>query len=215
MLPGSIAADLMSATAFNPKALNYDYQAFRSNFLQAFGTPQQPDSFQWVFDGAESLSTNFATLNSLRALSRSAELASAAVNSLKASQWITNGTISEQQFHDVIEFLYYVNFLNPRERRIASTLSYTQNDSLLDFSSKITNKLKEHPSQPQFIASSTTEPASLSVSQPSQSSMHASDKQPTVYSCTYCHKQGHTINRCYARQRHECTARSPSAQRSS
>lgn len=44
--PGSIAADLMSASAFNPKTLNYDYNAFRANFLQAFSMPQQPDSFQ-------------------------------------------------------------------------------------------------------------------------------------------------------------------------
>ena len=213
--PGSIAADLMSASAFNPKLLNYDYSAFRSNFLQAFGTPQQPDSLQWVFDGADSLTTNFGSLNCLRALPRSAELASAAVESLKAASWITQGTLSEQRFHDIIEFLYYINFLNPSERRIASTLTYSQTDNLLDFSSKIASKLKEHPAQLPVVASTRATPLN-SANQTSQSIASIPDQQRAVYSCTYCHKQGHTINRCFQRQRNERNAaRSPSTQRSS
>ena len=211
--PGSIAADLMSASAFNPKLLNYDYSAFRSNFLQAFGTPQQPDSFQWIFDGADSLTNNFGSLNCLRALPRSAELASAAVESLKAANWITHGTLSEQRFHDIIEFLYYINFLNPSERRIASTLTYSQTDNLLDFSSKIASKLKEHPAQMPIVASASAISFSP-ANQTSKSSASVPNQQRAVYSCTYCHKQGHTVDRCFRRQRNERNAaRSPSAQR--
>ena len=211
LLPGSIAADLMSASAFNPKLLNYDYNAFRSNFLQAFGMPQQPDSLQWVFDGADSLTNNFGSLNCLRALPRSSELASAAVESLKSANWITNGTLSEQRFHDIIEFLYYINFLNPSERRIASTLTYSQTDNLLDFSSKIASKLKEHPAQMNIVASTSA----LSLNSANQTSQaQVPEQQRVVYSCTYCHKQGHTYKRCFLRQRHERNAaRSPSTQR--
>ena len=216
--PGSIAADLMSASDFNPKTLNYDYESFRRNFLQAFGMPQQPDSFQWIFDGADSLNTNFGALNCLRALPRSAELASAAVNSLKASNWITNGTLSEQQFHDIIEFLFYVNFLSPSERRIASTLPYAQSDKLLDFSTKIANKLKERPAhtQVQYVASTSAAQTSGSpaANQTPQYGAQSPDQQRAVYSCTYCNKQGHSFKRCFLRQRHERNAaRSPSAQR--
>ena len=211
--PGSIASDLMSASAFNPRLLNYDYNAFRSNFLQAFGTPAQPDSLQWVFDGSDSLTTNFGSLNCLRALPRSAELASAAVESLKASNWITNGTMSEQNFHDIIEFLYYINFLNPNERRIASTLTYSQSDNLLDFSSKIASKLKEHPAHTNVVASTCATTLST-TNQTSQSNVSVPDQQRAVYTCTYCHKQGHTYARCYRRQRNETNAaRSLSAQR--
>ena len=180
--------------------------------------PQQPDSFQWIFDGAESLTSNFSALNCLRALPRSAELASAAVDSLKASNWITNGTMTEQRFHDIIEFLYYINFLNPSERRIASTLTYTQNDNLLNFSSKIASKLKEHPAQVQQYVASTSATSPLnSANQTSQPNVQVPDKQHVVYSCTYYHKQGHTIKRCFLRQRHERSnaTRSPSTQRSS
>ena len=213
LLPGSIAADLMSASAFNPKSLNYDYQAFRSNFLQAFGMPQQPDSFQWIFDGAESLTSNFGSLNCLRALPRPAELASAAVESLRASNWITNGTLSEQKFQDIIEFLYYINFLNPSERRVASTLTYSPNDNLLNFSTKIASKLKQHPAQVHVVASPSIA-SPQSAAQISPSSTPIPDQQRAVYSCTYCHKQGHTYSRCFQRQRRERNAaRSPSAPR--
>ena len=160
------------------------------------------------------MTNNFGVLNCLRALPRSAELASAAVDSLKASNWITNGTMSEQRFHDIIEFLYYINFLNPSERRIASTLTYTQTDNLLDFSSKIASKLKEHPAHVHVVASTTATSPLNSANQTSQPSAPASDKQHAVYACTYCHKQGHTIKRSFLRQRHERNAvRSPSAQR--
>ena len=218
--PGSIAANLMSASAFNPKALNFDYQVFRSNFLQAFGMPQQPDSFQWIFDGAQSLTNNFASLSNLLALPRSAELASAAVESLKASNWITNGVLSEQKFYDIIEFLYYINFLNPSERRIASNLTYSQTDNLLDFSSKIASKLKEHAPQMHVVAS-TTAVSHSPVSQPSavltqQPSVSFNGQQRPVHLCSYCQRQGHLYKQCYRRQRHERNAaRFPSAQRSS
>lgn len=155
------------------------------------------------------MTNNFGVLNCLRALPRSAELASAAVDSLKASNWITNGTMSEQRFHDIIEFLYYINFLNPSERRIASTLTYTQTDNLLDFSSKIASKLKEHPAHVHVVASTTATSPLNSANQTSQPSAPASDKQHAVYACTYCHKQVHTIKR-FLRQHHERnSARSP------
>ena len=61
------------------------------------------------------------------------------------------------------------------------------------------------------VASTSATPLN-SANQTSQAPVP--DQQSAVYSCTYCHKQGHMYNRCFQRQRHERNAaRSPSAQR--
>lgn len=214
LTPGSLASDLMSATAFDPKALNYDYTQFRSNFLKAFGPPQVKDSFQWVHQGAEAFTTQFSQLSYLRAQSRSAQLASIAVDSLKASSWIQNGVVTEEHFRTIIEFMYYINFLNPQERRIASTLEYKQSDSLLDFATKIGTKLRDAPPSP-YVASSSKPDA---LKQPASFLPHNQTqlRQSSSNICSYCNKIGHRVQRCFLRQRHErAAARSSSSQRPS
>ena len=209
LTPSSLAAQLMTASAFNPKALNYDYDQFRQNFLKAFGTSHTKDSFQWIHDGAEAFTTHFSSLTYLTAQSRSAELATDALESLKTAGWIQNDVLTTENFYRIIEFQYYINFISPQERRIASSLQYTQNESLLDFDTKIGTKLKEIP-PPQIVASTTVQlPASTQAAKPSQTP----ERKSTSYICTYCNKPGHVIERCFQRQRHERQSRSPSAQR--
>ena len=130
LVPGSLASDLMTATAFNPTVLNYDYDKFKVNFLQIFGVPQPKDNFQWVFDGVETMLNHFGNSDFRRTQARSAQLANQAVSSLKASSWCQNGTLDEESFRLIMEFQYYIQLLSPEECHIASTLQYKKGESL-------------------------------------------------------------------------------------
>ena len=198
LVPGSLASDLMSATAFDSKVLNNDYNQFKVNFLQIFGVPQPKDNFQWAFEAAQTLSHQFGNVDYRRAQARSAQLANQAVSSLKTSSWFTNGTIDEDSFRLIMEFQYYVQLLTPEERHIASTLQYSKGESLLDFSSKLAVKLRSH--QPAYVAAASSDSTSASTSALPQ----APPKQkPNPVVCQYCHKAGHTLQRCFLKQRHE------------
>ena len=198
LVPGSLASELMSATAFDSKILNFDYDKFKLNFLQIFGVPQPKDTFQFAFEAAQTLSTQFGSVDYRRAQARSAQLANQAVSSLKASSWFNNGSLDEDSFRLIMEFQYYIQLLTPEERHIASTLQYSKGESLLEFSSKLAVKLRSH--QPACVAIATNDDhvsASSAVPQ-------ASPKQKTPpLVCQYCHKAGHTLQRCFLKQRHE------------
>ena len=113
--------------------------------------------------------------------------------------------MTEQNFRIIMEFQYYINLLTPEERRVASTLEFKLGDSLLDFASRIANKMKAQP--PPVIAATNDNSASLSQSpvlpQPASNVPQSPVQHDTLFVCTYCSKPGHGYKRCYLRQRHE------------
>ncbi len=64
---------------------------------------------------------------------------------MKSGNWIQNGQISLDKLQVFLEFTSYVNYLTPRERRVAYTTEIKPTDSLFDFAMKISNKLQELP----------------------------------------------------------------------
>ncbi len=85
------------AAAFNSETLFFDYQKLKTNFfLLSFGVPQTKETFQWAFDAAQTLSVHSGSLDYIRAQSRAAQLATQAVDSLKASSWNQNGVLTEE-----------------------------------------------------------------------------------------------------------------------
>lgn len=200
LISGSLASDLMSASAFDPKFLNYDYSKFKVSFLQAFGVSQPRESFQWAFTAAQTIEEHAATLDYQRAQVKSAQLVNQAIDSLNASSYVQNNVITMENFRKIMEFQYYVYFLNAQQRRIASTLDYTNDDSLLDFSTKIATKMKEQP-PPSAISAASPE---IVQQQPlSAPVVQTTIPQKSVPVCTYCHKKGHVYNRCFLRQEQE------------
>ena len=202
LVPGSLASELMSATAFDPKVLQFDYDKFKVNFLQIFGVPQPKDNLQWIFEAAQTMSNQSGTVDFRRAQARSAQLANQAVSSLKASNWFVNGTLDEDSFRLILEYIFYIQLLTPAERHTASTLPYTKGESLLDFSSKLAVKLRSQ--QPAYVAANSIDPPSTTgdASQPLPKQKFNSSV------CQYCHKVGHTQQRCFLKQRHERQPRS-------
>ena len=191
LVTGSLAAEMMSASAFSIQNLDGNYEQFRTNFLQAFGTTATND-FQWTYRYVDSLQTNLGNLGHMRAQARSAELATDAITALNNSSWIQNGSVSEKSLRDILEFQYYISFLTPSERRIASGLEFKPGDNLLNFSSQIRKKLKQLPQQT-YVAPiiKPLENRDLSVSQKSRDPIE----------CFYCHKLGHSISQCRRRKR--------------
>ena len=206
LIPGSLAAEMMSASAFNIQSLNGDYAIFRANFLQAFGISHTSD-FQWSFRYVDALNNHLGSLGHMRAQARSAELATEAMNALKQSSWINNGYLSENSLRDILEFQYYISFLTPQERRIASAIEFKPGDNLLQFSTQIRKKLKEI--QPSYVAPvvSTSTYEQLSENTP----VLDSTSQPNRLQCSYCHKNGHTISHCFKYRRSRNTLKSPRA----
>merc|ERR1712035_262822 len=117
----------------------------------------------------------------MRGQARAATLATQAVTSLRASSCVHNDQISLEYLRSLLEFQYFVMFLTPQERRVASSLDYKPGDSVLSFASKINRKLKVMSPSLQIVASVSSTSARSSI----------------TYACTYCNKAGHTWERCF------------------
>ena len=188
--PNSLASDMMQASAFNPKLLNYDYTVFRKNFLTTFGSAKHQDSMNWVFHLAESLTTNLGTFSYLRGQARAANVANEALDALRTASWLTNGSLTEERLRCLLEFLCYIQFLSPNERRIASSINFKPGDSLMDFGSQIAKKLREAPKASPTDTVSTPVPVTPVTKQPSA---------PLL--CTFCSRTGHLERSCFRRKR--------------
>lgn len=199
LLPSSLASDMMTATCFHPRALNYDYDKFRSNFLRAFGIAQTQDCFQWSFRLAEALSTQLGSAGHMRGLARAADIINEAVESLQGAGWIENGVLSTERFRLVMEFQLYISFLNPQERRVASSLSFNIGESLLDFAAKLRKKLSEMPRASPSVTFAPVVQSGTPPSPPPSTSRPSTP--PTRPSCTYCSRPGHLVSQCFKRQR--------------
>ena len=202
LVPGSLASELMSAVAFDPQLLNYDYEQFKINFLKIFDVVQTKDSFDWAFTAANCLNDNLGTLDHKRAQARSAQLVRGVVDSLLASSKVQNSMLSVDVFRSMMEFQYYVLMLNPHERRIASTLPHDSDETLLDFSAKVAHKLRDLPTPVVASATDLPSPQQSVLAQVPQTSMPQSSRPV----CTYCQRQGHVYKHCFLRKRRERSA---------
>ena len=211
LTPDSLASDMMLAHAFDPKALNYDFLQFRTNFLEAFDHTHTQGSFQWIYTMSDALTKDMGNLGRMRGQSRSAQLAAEAITSLRASACIQNDQISVEHLRSLLEFQYFVMFLTPQERRVASSLDYKPGDSLLNFASKINRKLKVLPTSSQAVASVLKEFSAPTVPVTSTSASSTSARSSITNACSYCNKVGHTVERCFRRRRRAGNSFPPSS----
>ena len=201
LTPNSLATDMMLAHAFDPKALNYDFSQFSKNFLEAFDSTPHRGSFQWIFQLTDALPTDLSSLGRMRGQSRAAKLATEALRSLQASSCINNDQISTEHLRSLLEFQYFIMYLTPQERRVASSLDYKPGDSLLHFASKINQKLKVLPPSFQTIASTMKESSASAVPLDSASASSTFARLSITNACSFCNKPGHRWERCYKRLR--------------
>lgn len=202
LVPDSLAFDMMLASHFRPDLLNYDYDKFKQNFVNVFGACQRDDSLQFPFRLAESLTTQLGNVGHLRGQARASEIADDAITALEGT-WADNGAISLDRLRTVFEILFYVQYLTPVERRIASSLTLKPGDSLYDFSTKLSQKVKESPKVPPVVSAASVSVAPVSAKVPTSSPQQPPQQQPKRYSrtCSYCSKEGHTYKFCFQRKR--------------
>ena len=215
LTPDSLASDMMFAHAFDVKALNYNYSQFRLNFLEAFDNTHTQGSYQWIYNMCDALTKDMGNLGRMRGQSRAAQLATEAVNSLRASSCIQNDHISVEHFRSLLEFQHFVMFLTPQERRVASSLDFKPGDSLLNFASKINRKLKVMPPSFQAVASVVTDSSATPIPVASTSASSTSARSGITNACSFCNKVGHSVERCFRRRRHSGNSSPSSSSHSS
>ncbi len=186
----SLASQMMQASSFTPKLIDCDYLAFRENFLKTFGILQHHASMQWTFHLADPLTCQSGTSNSLRGQTRASNIANEAIDALHKASWFTNGTMAEVRLCSVLEFLCYIQYLPPIERRIASFIDSKPGDSFIDFSAKIAKKLRETTKASPMPAVSNTAPVAPIRYQPL-----------APLTCTYCFRKDHLERNCLSRKR--------------
>lgn len=205
----SLAWCLMSASAFSPRHLGDSYSAFRANFLEAFNSPTTT-SMNWVHKLRSLLSVQFASLDRLRAMSASTEIADAAVEGLY-NDWFVNGQMSLRIFRNLMEFMTYSLLLQPNEHRCAAATEFRADDSLLSFSTRIGRKCSQSPILP--VHSPVQTPVVSSVP-PASSTSPPPPSTPSTKSikCDYCGRLGHSVRYCYQRKKHSRASKTPSTE---
>ncbi len=68
-----------------------------------------------------------------------------AIEALRKASWLENGQLSESRLHSLLEVMIYVQFLSPSEHRAASSVTFSPDDLLLHYGTKISKKLRESP----------------------------------------------------------------------
>ncbi len=122
------------------------------------------------------------------------------MEALKKASWLENGQLSESRLHSLLEVMIYVQFLSPTERHAASSISFSHDDLILHYGTKISKKLSPKSS----LATSDT-PAPVAPIQHNPQPVNVAPVQhrhvPSPVTCTYCSKQGHKSLFCYRRKR--------------
>ena len=205
LVQDSLASVMMRANCFNTSIIGASYIKFKDNFLRTFGTTQDDSSLQWSFRLADTLTTTLGTLGYLRGQAHAADFANEAIAALQAANWVENGVLTVEKLRTVLEFQYYAMFLTPQERRIASSLDFKPDHSLIDFASKLGKKVRDAHKAPIVpVAPVEVKPkpsmAQTTVGNATTSARAQSQPTRTLYTCSYCGKPNHSYARCYKRR---------------
>lgn len=203
LVQDSLATVMMRANCFNTIVIGSSYSTFRENFLTTFGTSQDDSSLQWSFRLADSLTTDLGNLGILRGQAHAADFANEAITALQSAKWSENGKITLDRLRTVFEFQYYIMYLATQERRVASTIDFKPDQSLMDFASKLSKKLRDAPKAPvvpvAVVKADTkaTLPPSPSID-PARTSVSATRSSLI---CSFCSKPGHRYSHCFQRKK--------------
>lgn len=207
LVQDSLATLMMRANSFNTDLIGCSYAKFKENFLNTFGTSQDDASLQWSFRLADSLTKNLGNLGILKGQAYAADFANEAISALQSGNWSEDGKISLERLRTVFEFQCYIMYLTPQERRLASTLKFKPDQSLLDFASKLSKRVQEAPKAPtvpvapvQVNTNTDVSPHSSSITSSTSGSHQVTH---TPHTCTFCGKTGHRFIHCYQRKKKE------------
>ena len=210
LVQDSLATVMMRANCFNTAVIGCSYAKFRENFLTTFGTSQDNASLQWSFRLADSLTTDLGNLGILKGQAYAADFANEAISALQSANWSEDGKISLDRLRTVFEFQYYVMYLAPQERRVASTLDFKPDQSLMEFASKLSKRVRDSPKAPVVPVASVQADCTASSPPPPPPPSHASKRShisgrhqftrtPSI--CTFCGRSGHKWSQCFRRKK--------------
>ncbi|KAG0727656.1 hypothetical protein GWK47_034191 [Chionoecetes opilio] len=195
LVPDSLAARMMLASALQPGLLNNSYHEFRDNFLQAFGSGQHRGGLQWVFRMTDSLTNRLGTADHFDGQALAAQIVDDAVSSLRKADWFKDDAISCKDLRVMLEYAMFVVHLIPERRRVASSIDFTAKDRLLVFALTIEKRIAESclrvPPAPS-PHNTPIAPVMFSAAGPSA---------PPPLLGSFCSRTGQTSQPCFRRTR--------------
>ena len=195
IVPLSLAADLMSSSAFTPELINHSYSQFKENFIKTFTPILHSDTLQFPFRFAEMLTKNFGAAGRLRGQGRAGEVATEAMENLTRANWFENGVMSQDRVRSLIEFLTYISCLTPSERRVASSLDFKPGMSLVDYAAKLAKRFSESPKLQTSVGDTSVEDRESSRASVAPVTYTATGTRP-ILTCSHCGRTGHTLRFC-------------------
>jgi len=201
---GSRAALLMQASAFTKPLKEKDYKAFRSNFLQTFGDNVKHSLVKGVHLAVEKLLAGANSIDLYEAQVGANSFSEDMMKYLKDNNWADADNMPTSNVSKFLEFFAYMLLLKGKTRKGSQALSYEPKDELHEFVLKLRTRMDEKESEAYMPTSvvAASRVTSAKELDPTYAAVAASEKPPTL-SCTYCHREGHSVSRCFARIREQ------------
>ena len=109
--PGSRAAQLMRASAFTEPLENKDYELFKTNFLEAFGSNLKHSLVKGVSNGMQTFLENAASLDYLEAQVEANKISADFIYYLRNNGWVNGDNISLKKHQKLRELIFYIGLL--------------------------------------------------------------------------------------------------------
>ncbi|XP_050711731.1 uncharacterized protein LOC126995877 [Eriocheir sinensis] len=196
--PGSEASAVMFTSTFMEPQQTKDYAQFRSHFLESFGEDVRHSLVKGVNVAVTKLISAVESKELLAGQVDAYRLSTDMGVYLKAGGWTEGENMSLSNVLKFFEFFVYMAVIKGQFRKGSLSLAYGPTDKLHDFMLKIKTKMEEKDGAPvPAVASVDQKAANVSAS----SSVVAATTEKPKRHCSYCQRDGHTVDYCLKRQR--------------
>ena len=197
---GSRSQRLMQSKAFVIPLKEKDYKTFRERFLESFGDSAEDNFVQGVNTFTERILKGITSMDWQEGQIDAYSISLSALEVLKKHQWLKNGQMAEGDVGKFIEFMVFMLLLKPKQRNMGLSLTYDK--ELYDFGKKLHRKMKEKQGETSSVSVLAAAQPTLTSENERKPSFAAVTKsaKPTL-TCEHCHRDGHTIGRCFYRRK--------------
>ena len=161
---GSLAHSLLESCTLRAPAKAGNYQEFRRVLLETFEDYTRTSAVKGINSICGKLSDTSGAKNRLEALIPASLLSEDLIRVLSDGGWFENESITRQQLEKFMQLFFYINSLNPTERKSTLTLDFKPVDNLHDFTKKVKAKIEEKGEDPKYIISKINNSPSTNTS---------------------------------------------------
>lgn len=195
-LAGEARYLVYNSSAFSTRVIGNSYAEFRKNFLTVFGGKKETDLISYYCCTSDKIHAESQSMYEMRAWVEAHQTVTDYISVLDYNGWFQNDTMSRKDFRRLMEFKYFMIYVNKDVKRNLGYLRFRPGDEVADLAAAA----KEN--RDQISSYSETEPslvALLTDYGQSQSCVTTFAKPGNL--CTYCNRIGHTDKRCYKKKK--------------